>query len=331
MSDPAGGLVLSLDFELAWGVLDVPGAEGPYKANLLGAREAIPRMLDLFAEFGVAATWATVGFLFAESREEREAYAPALRPAYANPRFDTYREPTGAGEGDDPTRFAPSLIRAISQAPRQRIGTHTHAHYYCLEAGQTPEAFDADLAAAVAIARARGVTLRSIVFPRHQVRADYLPLLTRHGIVAYRGNEPNGLDRPAPAPGGSLALRLVRRADAYLPLTGANAIPWSSVAPREGVVNVPASRFLRPYDPRLGAFDGLRLRRLHRAMRVAAERGALFHLWWHPHNLGVHQEVGFRHLRALLETFASLRDAYGFASYAMEDVAELASAANSRS
>ena len=61
---PFGALVISLDFELHWGVRDKRPVDGPYRENLLGAREAIPQMLDLFEEFGVAATWATVGFLF---------------------------------------------------------------------------------------------------------------------------------------------------------------------------------------------------------------------------------------------------------------------------
>ena len=330
VSAASGGLVVSLDFELAWGVLDYPGAEGPYKANLLGAREAIPRMLELFDRYELAATWATVGFLFAESREELEHYLPTLRPAYADARYDPYRERVGADERADPTRFAPSLIRLIASAPRQRVGSHTFSHYYCLEQGQDAAAFDADLAAAAAIARARGIELRSLVFPRHQVRADYLRLLPKHGLTVYRGNERNAFDRPAPTPGGSLPLRLLRHADAYLPLTGANAIGWPLVAPRDGLVNVPASRFLRPRKPRLRALEPLQLRRLTAAMEVAARRGALFHLWWHPHNMGVELAHHLGVLQRVLEAYARLRDAHGFASYAMEDVAERSRSPNSR-
>lgn len=39
-----------------------------YKANLLGARHIIPRLLELFAHYGVRATWATVGFLFFDEK-----------------------------------------------------------------------------------------------------------------------------------------------------------------------------------------------------------------------------------------------------------------------
>jgi hypothetical protein len=64
-----GALVISLDFELLWGVRDLyPADGGTYRANLLGARTAIPKLLQLFEEFEIAATWATVGMLFANSR-----------------------------------------------------------------------------------------------------------------------------------------------------------------------------------------------------------------------------------------------------------------------
>ena len=59
--------MVSLDFELYWGVRDKTSLEA-YKANLLGARHIIPRLLELFAHYGVRATWATVGFLFFDEK-----------------------------------------------------------------------------------------------------------------------------------------------------------------------------------------------------------------------------------------------------------------------
>ena len=64
-----GTLIVSLDFELFWGMLDVCKLED-YRDNVLGGRKAIPQMLELFEKYGIHATWATVGFLFAENYEE---------------------------------------------------------------------------------------------------------------------------------------------------------------------------------------------------------------------------------------------------------------------
>jgi hypothetical protein len=46
-SNDKGIFVISLDFELHWGVWDVTTKE-KYGANILGVKEVIPRLLDLF-------------------------------------------------------------------------------------------------------------------------------------------------------------------------------------------------------------------------------------------------------------------------------------------
>lgn len=188
--DPGyAALVISLDFELQWGVRDQMPVDGPYRANLLGARQAVPRMLDLFEEFNIGATWATVGFLFARNRQEREEYSPIVRPDYRNKMLDAYQEVTGADEAEDPLHYAASLIDEIRRRPRQELATHTFSHCYCREAGQTEDAFREDLKSAVRIAARDGVKLRSIVFPRNQYVPEYAHVLRELGITSYRGAE----------------------------------------------------------------------------------------------------------------------------------------------
>jgi len=85
----SGQFVISLDFELLWGVRDHADKQA-YGQNVLGAREAVPRMLELFEESGIRATWATVGLLFCESKDELMAALPAERPAYIDQRLSNY-------------------------------------------------------------------------------------------------------------------------------------------------------------------------------------------------------------------------------------------------
>lgn len=322
-----GAFVVSLDVELHWGVRDHAPAHGAYRANLLGERRAVPALLALFREFGVSATWATVGFLFARSRGELERCSPAVRPAYADPALDPYGEPLGDGEDDDPLHFAPSLVEQIAAAPGQEVATHTFSHYYCLEPGQGRGAFAADLDAAVRIAAARGVALRSIVFPRNQHNPAYDDLLRGAGITCYRGAQTGWMYRPGAEALGTSRVRAGRLADTYLPITGRETQPWDAVARPDGLCNVAASRFLRPYTPRLRAVEGLRLRRVTGGLRRAAERGEIFHLWWHPHNFGTHLDENLGFLRRVLEGFAALRDAHGMQSLTMAQTAALSRAA----
>src|SRR5947209_6034384 len=141
-----GGLVISLDFELHWGVRDHLSV-ADYRENLLGARDAIPAILRLFEKYGIHATWATVGMLFCENKQQLMESTPTLRPEYRSPSLSPYNdlESVGEDEASDPFHYAPSLIRMIAGAAGQEIGTHTFAHFYCLEQGATIAAFEADL------------------------------------------------------------------------------------------------------------------------------------------------------------------------------------------
>lgn len=324
MSAPRrGALVISLDFELHWGVLDRHTGDGPYRGNLLGARAAVPRMLDLFQAFSVGATWATVGFLFARSRGELERFKPGVRPAYADRTLCPYGQTTGEGESDDPIHFAPSLIETIRATPRQEIATHTYSHYYCLEQGQGREAFTTDLAAARAIAAEREIELRSIVFPRNQHNPAYDGVLLASGITAFRGNPLTWMWGEATRENVyTPSKRIGRLADAYVNVSGPYLAAWDDVLQPNGLANVPASLPLRPYSRRLRTLEGLRARRLANAMEKAARTGRIFHLWWHPHNFGAHIEENLALLRRVLEAFDRCRQEYGMHSMTMREVAQ---------
>ena len=313
-----GALVISLDFELHWGVRDSAPLDGKERARLLSARRIVPRMLDLFEEFSIHATWATVGLMFAHSRTEADAFSPTRRPKYRESRLDPYQEMIGAGEADDPFHFAPSLIAEIASRPGQEIACHSFSHYYAMEPGQSGEEFEADLMSAVAIAAQSGHSLRSYVFPRNEVHPEYLSILKRHGIRAYRGTEPtkikharafNKQQRPY--------RRLGRLLDSYVDLCGNQTCPWPQ---EERLISVPASRYLRPYSPVLKSFEVRRHARIEQAMKHAAEQGEVFHLWWHPEDFSYHCDENLVFLRSVLMTFDSYRAQHGMVSLGMAEI-----------
>ncbi|HLT37246.1 MAG TPA: polysaccharide deacetylase family protein, partial [Enhygromyxa sp.] len=259
MREP-GALVVSLDFELYWGMRDVVTLDR-YRANLEGSPAAIRRMLDVFEQREIHATWACVGLLFARDGDEARRFAPRLRPGYRARELSPF-EAIDRGEVDAAPRcyFAPEVIAAIQARPHQEIGTHTFSHYYCNELGQTAEQFDADLAAAVAIAEHSGVRLRSLVFPRNQQNLDYLPILARHGITSYRGLTAAWAFSHADSRLGTIVRRGARLADNYAPLCP--VVPTAAADLRGDPINIPGSRFLRPYHPKLRHLDPLRMHRM---------------------------------------------------------------------
>ncbi|HEX3596334.1 MAG TPA: polysaccharide deacetylase family protein [Polyangiaceae bacterium] len=316
-----GCFVISLDFELYWGVRDVVALDD-YRQRLLGERDVIPAMLELFARYGVHVTWAAVGFLFARDRGHLEASFPRVLPTYADPSLSPYRYAgtIGRTEADDPFHYAAGLLERIAQTPGQEIGTHTFSHYYCLERGQTAEQFEADLAAAARIGERFGTVCNSLVFPRNQYNPSYRDVLRRAGVRAYRSNGPGWAYRPRAGAHDSPLRRIARLADSYAPLFGAGARA-PGVFDDGGPIDIPASAFLRPLTPKTFPFRCAQLERIGLGMRRAAECGELFHLWWHPHNFGMYGKQNLEMLDAILQRFDTLRRRYGFMTSTMNEAA----------
>ena len=115
-----GALVISLDFERHWGVRDKKRVNGPYKAKLEGEWEAITKILKTFREFEIAATWATVGFLFADSREQMENHSPTLKPSYRNKRLYPYEEEVAHRRTTILSTMPQALLRWYESVPGKR-------------------------------------------------------------------------------------------------------------------------------------------------------------------------------------------------------------------
>ncbi|MGI8640503.1 MAG: polysaccharide deacetylase family protein [Pyrinomonadaceae bacterium] len=318
-----GAFVISLDFELHWGVRDHLSTTGEYRQNLLGEDQVVPALLDLFQEFEIAATWATVGFLFAKSKEELDGYKPSILPDYIDSSLFPYDEEIGADEESDPLHYAPRLIEQIQNTPRQEIATHTFSHYYCLEPGQTKESFAADLQSAVAIAEPYGVRPRSIVFPRNQCNSDYESVLLENGIVCFRGNQKSWMYQISATNRKHPLYRAARLADSYFNVAGTHTFKWQDVW-SGNIANVPASMFLRPISKKMERLEKLRLQRIRRSIAFAAKKRRIFHLWWHPHNFGVNLEENLDFLREILKTFRRYQQSHNLCSLSMLDVARAA-------
>lgn len=319
-----GTFIISLDFELNWGVHDVFTIE-QYEENLLGTREAINQMLELFNHYRIRVTWATVGMLSFKNKKELMENLPALYPSYANVNFSPYGKlnALGKNEAQDPYHFGHSLIKKIGRYEGQEIASHTFSHYYCLEAGQTAEQFEDDLKASIKAKKAFGHEVRSIVFPRNQLNQAYLSICKKYGIESYRGNEKSWIYKESKFHEEGILKRFFRLADCYVNITGHNTYKLKKVI-KDPIINLPSSRFLRPYNSKVKSFESLRLRRIKNSIRYAAQNGEVYHLWWHPHNFGKDIEENMQFLTQILELVAELNQTYNFKSLTMGEATELA-------
>lgn len=313
---------ISLDFELYWGIFDkVPLADR--KGYFENTRRIIPEMLALFEQQQVQVTWATVGMLFAKDWTDWTTAIPALRPSYHNDQLSAYRlkEEFGRDSSLNNFFFAPELVEQIKQTIYQEMATHTFAHYYCQEAGQTLDQFRQDLQAAQGIATRQGMKLQSLVFPRNQFNEAYLRVCYEEGINTVRSNPGDWFWKQTVE--DKLSKRIFRTGDAYLPLGNRTSFPLSSLKLKEGFpLAIPASRFLRPVDGKRDILNKLRLQRILSEMTVAAKRKECYHLWWHPHNFGNYPERSMADLKVIIEHYKKLEEQYGMQSMSMRGIYE---------
>ena len=60
------------------------------------------------------------------------------------------------------------------------------------------------------------------------------------------------------------------------------------------------------------------------SMFKAAKKGKIYHLWWHPHNFGVHTFENIRMLEDILLYYTYLNSRYGYQSANMKEISEAA-------
>ncbi len=278
-------VVLSLDAELAWGYHDFP--EMP--DHIEHARTSWSRLLALFDEFNVPATWAVVGHLFLDSCDGTHA-------GHVTPTDDWFDFDPGGVAERHPLWFDDGLVTDITDArANHEIGCHTFSHVEYGDDRTTREVAVAETRTSLEIADDCGYELESFVFPRNNV--GHRDVLAAYGFTCYRGVRPElWYDDTRFQSLGKLIDLTVSRTSPPL------------VTPEKdeyGLVNIPASMFLFGYEGRARTiterlWDDPLVRSAQRGIDRAADADeGIFHLWMHPNNFT--EERDFDRLRAILE------------------------------
>lgn len=295
---PRAVFTLSLDFELIWGTLDVAGPDGFRDACLAERAEVVDRLLALFVEFDLRASWLVVGHLFLE-RCADPRHPEVVRPSHAWSRGDWFAHDPGGDERSAPLFLGRSLVERIRACPvPQEIGGHSFSHVIYGDPGCSRAAAESDLDALVNAAQGMGLTLRSFSFPRNVV--GHADALAPRGFRVIRTPEPSWYEE-SPGP----VRRIGHLADVLLAREPPVVLPRRRA---DGAIEVPGSMIyfpmhgLRRYLP-----GGLRVTRARRGLRAAVRDGRVFHLWTHPTNLAERTESMFGGLRRILEDVAELR------------------------
>lgn len=316
-----GIFVISLDYELMWGLIDLESANQYKESNVRNVPGVVESMVALFEKYDVKATFATVGMLMCDNKDELLRFAPALKPQYSNANLSPYGNYLSKlGVKDKEVHFAPESIRLLKSSYSIEIGSHTFCHYYCWEDGQTIEQFEEDIKAAVAVAKVKGIDIKSIIFPRNNVNEDYLKICKKYGIESYRGNALRYYNKTRGRI-HELYNRVCRFVDSYIPISGFNSYKLDEQKKScDSPLNIPASRFFRPYNKRLSLLEPLKVLRIKNEIKYAARHGEVYHLWWHPHNFGANIEQNLKELETVLKCYQYCSGQYGMQSFSMKEL-----------
>lgn len=323
MASYPGVFCISLDFELHWGCFEHMDLNEAQQQYFLHTREVIPEKLQLFASHNIHVTWATVGMLFHRNATAWKQSRPSPEPTFSRPGVSAYEwiDKHGFRGEEDVFHFAPGLVDKIISTPGQELATHTYAHYFCLEEGQTKEQFRADMETAARLAAERGVQLRSLVFPRNQFKEEYLSVCSDIGITSVRTSP--DIWYWSPATHSSFLKKFFRAGDAYLKMQPIRMQYLRDIEVRKDrPLFLPASRLYRPWKPGQPVQNKLKLRRILNEMTEAARKQAYYHIWWHPHNFGNNPRECMNELVQITEHFKRLQARYGMQSMHMQDITE---------
>ncbi len=296
-----GVFVISIDTELAWSVVHRGHVtpEHLHPSRVAVERSIVGDLLDLFEEYDITATWATVGHLFLDRCQPAEGrkHPEIRRPEYDWFDGDWFDLDPATDMGQDPMWYGPDIVDMIRSAqPSQEIGSHSFSHLIVGDPGCSEEAFASDLKACRRLAGAVDVELRSFVYPRNTI--GHLDVLADNGFTAYRGL------RPGTFPDlGGWPRAMARIVDKVRPLAGSIVMPV-----RNGRLwNIPATNLYAPFDrARYLPFRSWVTQQVHRLEQAGRHR-SLFHLWFHPHNLIDDPRRAFEGLERILARAGDLR------------------------
>ena len=316
-----GIFCISLDFELMWGGIELWSSDGYGQTNIRQVPQVIERLLLLFEKYGVHATFGAVGFVMYKDVEDLKRSLPFHIPSYERKECSPYND--GYIEQIDKKNaslyFAHNLVHKIAQSEGMEIGSHTFSHFYCWEKGQNKLEFKTDIEKSVEIAQREGFQMDSIIFPRNQVQDEYLSICSENGYKAYRGCAKKYYKNKTGV--GGLIQKVLRFIDNYLPISGSTSFRYSEIEYHHGMFNIPASRFLRPFSKRLSFLENCRVSRIKREIRLAALKGEIYHIWWHPHNMGCNIDENFHILEEILRFYKECHELHGMVSMNMGEIA----------
>jgi hypothetical protein len=201
-----GVVILSTDFELAWGWRFEKKSTDPIKTSTeFAARERanVPEIIKLSDQFGIPLTWGTIGHLFLKKCQSADGkpHPEIERLPYFENEWWKYNsgdwfdsDPCSSFE-KSPEWYAPDLIKLIlASNVKHEIANHSFSHITCNNNVCTSGVLTSELIASEKAADDFGIRMESFIFPGHTM-GNYATI-RKAGYSSIRTNFTNYLGYP---------------------------------------------------------------------------------------------------------------------------------------
>lgn len=280
----------------------VRGRESSTAPRIDFVKRGCDRLVRLFDEFDVPATWAIAGDLFGNG----------ARPP---PAPDARRSDAGSTPTSRDLRFGDDAVRAIrGSGPDHELACHPYAPAAFDGLDVTRERARRSVAAGKEAARTHGVRPASFTFPGNRV--GHCEVLAESGFCCYRAPLPRS--RVGTTTRSLLALVRAALSDGTPPVV-------DPVVDEYGLVAVPTSLPLFEFGGVGGALaepvvGDLTVDRARRGIDAAARSDGVFHVWIRAVDLADDRNVD--RLRTVLAHLRARRDDATLTVGTMHDIAE---------
>jgi peptidoglycan/xylan/chitin deacetylase (PgdA/CDA1 family) len=267
----SGTFIVSLDCEGKWGMAD---KLQPYHHRLL-TDEALAGIYEdivaVFERHDIAATFAFVlAFTLDETERQQLAHLFDIDDARSGGWLSHFRE--AKREGKLGGWFQPRALEAVRRHSQHEIACHGFCHRSFADDSLSADGAREELDAAAIVATAKGLSLKTFVYPRNKV--GNVRVLAEKGYIGYRAERPH--------PPGHVA-RLKSLADEL------DMWPRPEQPSRQNgqeITRIPAGLFFNwRFGLRRRIPPAITIQRWKTLLDRTAADGGVAHLWLHPHNL----------------------------------------------
>jgi len=274
-----GCFVISLDTELAWGSFD-KGLTPEKVKEFNATRICIKQLLNVFNKFQITATFAFVGHLMlSECNEVGGIKHPNLvRVKHDWYKRDWFTEDPASNIYCDPMWYGADVLEMVQNSEQKHeIASHSFSHIIYGDKGCSRQCAESDIQECIKVAKEKGITLTSFVFPRNS--EGHKDVLKENGFSAYRGDG-NEWYKAVKNKTLQKAFHLIDELFIFSPKTSIPIKDQFGLYKTIGNMLYLSRSGLRRYIP-----ISNRVSKAKKGINKAICNKEVFHMWFHPFNL----------------------------------------------